>query len=185
MRSTRPFCSFKRKRRVELQDHPILQMESRSSLSRTPIDTAFCQRRQFLVGGFLFLEILLQELRAVIASELLGPGDQAAVAGDFVMFDSLRSSNQSSVKHGAVIDLTCDVISLLNDPVDGGTVDTRWLVPMQAEDLLKTPNLVPGFRQMRLKSLLQLWVIGFFNHVRKRTQNLSLGVIDVAQGVHK
>src|SRR5262245_27197751 len=115
---------------------------SGQGLSRASIDTAFCQRRQFLVGGFLLLEILLQELRAVIAPELLGPRDQAAVTGNLVVFDRLGSRNQRSIEHRTVINLPCDLVGLLNDAVDGRTVDTGWLVPMLAEDFLKTPDLV-------------------------------------------
>jgi hypothetical protein len=38
---------------------------------------------------------------------------------------------------------------------------------------------------MRFKCLPQLRVIGFFDHVRKRLQDLILSVVDVAQRMHE
>src|SRR3954454_9323666 len=44
------------------------------------VHLALCDRRQLLVGGLFFIEGLLQHAGAIVAAELLGPGDQTAVA---------------------------------------------------------------------------------------------------------
>src|SRR5262249_4950889 len=44
------------------------------------VDLALGQRRQLLVGRLFLIQRLLQDAGAVVAAELLGPGDQAAVA---------------------------------------------------------------------------------------------------------
>jgi hypothetical protein len=55
---------------------------------------------------------------------------------------------------------------------------------MQAEDLLKTSDLLLGFPEMGLKGLLELRVIRLFHHFRKRVQDLLLSIVNVAQGMH-
>src|SRR5437016_2815183 len=49
------------------------------------VDLALRDLGELLVGGLLLLEVLLEQLRAVIAAEPLRPCDQRAVARDLVV----------------------------------------------------------------------------------------------------
>src|SRR5207253_1628793 len=57
---------------------------------RAQVDLALGDVGELLVGRLFLLEILLQQVGAVVAAEPLRPGDQRAVARDLVMLDRLR-----------------------------------------------------------------------------------------------
>src|SRR6476646_11059151 len=54
---------------------------------------------QLLVRRLFLVEVLLQQGRAIVAAEFLRPGDQAAIAGDLVVFDRLRRGNEGRIEH--------------------------------------------------------------------------------------
>jgi hypothetical protein len=57
------------------------------------IDSGFRDVCQRLVSRPFFLEVPFQETCTVVMPELLGPGDERAVAADFIMLNSLRRSD--------------------------------------------------------------------------------------------
>src|SRR5262245_28951586 len=61
------------------------------------IDLALGQRRELLVSRLFLLEVLLEQVGAVAASQLSGPCDQTAVAGDLVVLDRLCGSDNGGV----------------------------------------------------------------------------------------
>ena len=58
--------------------------------SRHGIDPAFRNPVQLLVGGFLFLKILFEDIGEIVAAQFARPGDERTVARDLVMLDGLR-----------------------------------------------------------------------------------------------
>src|ERR1700682_4992133 len=79
-------------------------------------------RRKLLVRRLLLIEVLFEQGRAIVASQLPRPGDQAAVARDLVVLDRLRRGDQSRVQHALVVDLAGNLIGLLEDAVDSWAV---------------------------------------------------------------
>jgi hypothetical protein len=137
-----------------------------------------------LLAGRLFLiQDLVQDAGAVVAAELLGPGDEGAVTGDFVVFDSLSGGEQGGVENLRIGDLAGDFLGLVDDAVDGRAGHALGIMAMHAEDLLDHLDLLFGFTQVRLERLLQLRVAGLFDHLRQRLRDLLLGVVDILQGV--
>ena len=57
--------------------------------------------------------------------------------------------------------------------------------PMQLEHLLQALDLVLGFREVRLKALLELRIGRLVDHLRQRLRDLVLGIVDVLQRVHE
>ena len=73
-----------------------------------------------------------QERRASVAapdSEEPGPGDQGAITGDLVMLHRLRRADDGGIKHPLVRHFTSDIVSLADQPIDGGTLDPFGLLP--------------------------------------------------------
>src|SRR5580658_8846923 len=90
-------------------------------LSRGPIGAAFRDRGQFVVGRFFLSKVLLQHLRAVVATENLGPRDQRSIAGHLVVLDRLRGGDESRVQNVLVVNFAGDFFSFLDDAVDRRT----------------------------------------------------------------
>ena len=67
----------------------VRRRDKGGSLGRHPIDFVFRKRGQLLVRGFLFGEILLQDLGAVRPAQRFRPRDQCPVASHFVVLDRL------------------------------------------------------------------------------------------------
>jgi hypothetical protein len=59
---------------------------SRSLARGAQVDLALGEGGQLLVGRLLLVERLLQDGGAIVAAELLRPRDQAAIAGDLIVF---------------------------------------------------------------------------------------------------
>jgi hypothetical protein len=72
----------------------------------------------FPVGGFLLLQIFLQQVGAVIAAELLRPADQRSVSCDLAVFDRLTGRGERRIQHLLVRDLPGDLLRFLDDAVD-------------------------------------------------------------------
>src|SRR5690348_12310450 len=64
---------------------------------RTQIDLALGDRGQLLVGRLFLVQRLLQNGGAIVAAGLLRPGDQAAVARNFVVLGGLRRVDQCGI----------------------------------------------------------------------------------------
>ena len=55
-------------------------------------------------------------------AELLGPGDQRAVAGDLVVLDGLRGSDERGIEHLLVVDVAGDFLASSMMPSIAGQV---------------------------------------------------------------
>src|SRR5207244_12417347 len=80
-------------------------------LGRAAIEPAFRQGRQLLVRRFLLIESLLQHAGAVVPAKEPSPGDQAAVAGDLVVLDGLRSGNERGDRKSTRLNSSHQIIS--------------------------------------------------------------------------
>src|ERR1043165_5802112 len=64
------------------------------------IDRLFGDLRKFLVSRHLLFERLLEELGGVLESEHVGIRADAAIAGNFIMFDPLCGTDQTCIENG-------------------------------------------------------------------------------------
>ena len=138
----------------------------------------------FLSAAFSSSRFCCSTDGAVVAAELLRPGDQRAVARDLVVLDRLRGGDQRGVEHLLVVDLAGDLVRLLDDAVDRRAVDA--LRPRHRAS--GTP--APARFTWPLVSARWLWkpclscAIGrLLDHVGQRLHDLVLGVVDVLQRV--
>src|SRR5436189_1304528 len=72
------------------------------------IDDRGCELRQGFVGRGFLVQRFLQQPGCIAEPHLLGPGPQRAVAGDLVMLDGLRSSQQASVQRRRSLEVLDD-----------------------------------------------------------------------------
>ena len=71
-----------------------------------------------MVGCLFFLEILLEKRRAVGPTQLLGPGDERAIARHLIVLDRLCGRHESGVEHAGVVNLASDLVGFLENAVD-------------------------------------------------------------------
>src|ERR1043166_1320111 len=64
---------------------------------RLAIDFALGDPIELLVGGFLFLQVQIQDPRDVAMAQKPGPCHQGAIARDFVMLDGLSRRDQRRI----------------------------------------------------------------------------------------
>src|SRR6266700_3909706 len=107
------------------------------SARRHDVDLALGHVGQLLVGRLLFLQGLLEDLGAVIAPELLGPGDQGAIARDLIVLDGLRRGDHGRVENVLVVDIADDVIleeadDVIGDVDDKNVLDAAMIAAAQA-----------------------------------------------------
>src|SRR5216684_5469467 len=122
------------------------------------VDLALGHVGELLVGRLLFLQGLLEDLGAVITPELLGPGDQGAIARDLIVLDGLRRGDHGRIENVLVVDVADDVIRLLQDAVDRRTIHRFHRLPFELEYLLEPLHVVLGLVQVRLEALFELGV---------------------------
>src|SRR3954451_25280291 len=87
------------------------------------VEPRFRDLGQLLVRGLLLVQVPLQHARAIVAAELLRPGDQRPVAGDLIVLNGLRRGSKRGIEHLLVRDLSSDVIGFFDDAVDSRAVD--------------------------------------------------------------
>jgi hypothetical protein len=85
---------------------------------RPQVDLALGQRGQLLVGDLFLIQRLLQDTGAVVSPKLPGPGDEATITYDFVMFGGLRSVDQRRIQLVLVRDLARDRVGFLDNSGD-------------------------------------------------------------------
>src|SRR5215207_8640179 len=90
----------------------------RPSTRRLQVDLPLGDGGELLVGGLFLVERDGQELGDRTFTEFLGPGDQAAVPGNLVMLHRLRRRNQGGIEHFLVVDLSGDLVGLVDYAVD-------------------------------------------------------------------
>src|SRR5205807_1713203 len=117
--------------------------------SGAQIDLAFGDRSQLLVGRLLFLERLGEYGCAIVAAELLGPGNQAAVARDLVMLGGLCRVDQRRIEHRLVGDFARCLVGLLDDAVDRGAIDRLYLRTVHLEHFLQALDVLLGLFEVR------------------------------------
>ena len=119
------------------------------SVRRRLLVHAFAQRDrgEFLVSGFFLVEIGSEETDYIIVTKRFGPCDERPVPGDLIVLYGLRSSDDCSIEHILVSDLTGYFICFLDQPIDRGTLPLRRLAEL-AEYLIKPFDLPVRLFQM-------------------------------------
>ena len=83
---------------------------------------ALSQIAQGFVGVFFFRQRRLEERCASAVAQLLGPGGERAIAGDFVVLDRLGGGDETGIKGGRALVL---VLCLIEDALDGSALLPR------------------------------------------------------------
>jgi hypothetical protein len=118
------------------------------------VSLGFGKLRQLGVGGFFFGERRFKQRNRVGQSELVGPGDQRAVAGDLVVLDGLCRGDEASVQSGRALELLNDFLALCEDSLDCfAGFAASWLAD-QFENLFEAIDLALGFVAMFKKPAL-------------------------------
>src|SRR5215204_6518307 len=115
------------------------------STRRLQVDLPLGDGGELLVGGLFLVERGGQELGDRTFTEFLGPGDQAAVPGNLVMLHCLRRRNQGGIEHVLVVDLSGDLVGLVDNAVDRRALGALRALADQFERLLKPLHLLLGF----------------------------------------
>jgi hypothetical protein len=106
------------------------------------------QRGELFVGRLFLAEIAREDGGILAVPQFLGPGDERAVTGDFVVLDRLGGGNDADIEHGVVLDLAHEVAALLNDAVDGRAFRAARPLAVQCEHLLQPFDLSLGLPQV-------------------------------------
>ena len=85
-------------------------------------------------------------------AELLGPGDERAVARDLVMLDRLRIRDDRGIENRLVVDFTGGLVRFLDQAVDRRAVRAVRLLAELREDLLQPLDLLVRLFQMLLEA---------------------------------
>jgi hypothetical protein len=101
------------------------------------------------------------------------------------VLDGLSRGNDGGIEHILVVDLAGNVVSLVDDSVDGRTGHRLWLLAQHLEHLLEALHVSLGLAEMRLQALLQLGVARVLDHIGQGFNDLVLGVVDVLQRVQE
>src|SRR5215210_2922939 len=161
----------------------VLQAWLRSG--RLWVDLAFGDGGQLLICRLLLIQGLLQHARAVLAAELLRPGNQGAVAGNLVVLHRLRGRQESRVERVFIRHLAGNFVRLLHEPVESRAIYAFGRMPVHLEDLLEPRNLILCLLEVSLKATAQLRVGGLVDHLGQSLRDLVLGVVDVLQLMHE
>src|SRR3954464_5423115 len=79
------------------------------------VDGILGEVREDLVRVLLLNERLLDQTLRFREAQLLGPGEQAAVAGDLVLLDRLSRRDQARIRSLAGKELLEDLLALINE----------------------------------------------------------------------
>src|SRR5262249_51087125 len=149
------------------------------------VDGGLRQIRQRSVGLLFLLQSLIEQAPALGQAEVLGPGLQRPVAGNLIVFDRLRRSDETGVEGRGTPEFLHDLLAFLDDSVDGLAGLAFRGVADRSENPLEALDLTFSLSLMLLECRLQLVGVRGLRHFRKRGQYLLLGVVDVLQGLVK
>src|SRR3569623_445925 len=139
----------------------------------------------YLTASLLFSVRLELDRFVFIASNLLGPCDQRAVAGLLIMLGGLRRGDERGIEHFLVGHLARHLVGFLDDAVDRRAGDSLCLDTVHLEHLLQPRHMTLGFFQMRQEALLELRIGGLVGQLRNGLHELFLGVINVLKLMHE
>src|SRR5215218_10876464 len=88
------------------------------------VDRILGQVGEDLVRVLLLNERLLDQTLRFREAQLLGPGEQGAVAGDLVVLHRLSGGNQTRIRRLAALELLQDLLALRDDALNGLARDT-------------------------------------------------------------
>src|ERR1700730_6560373 len=90
------------------------------------VNPTFRKFGEGLVGLLLFRESGVQELDGLLEAEFGGPSLERAVAGDFIMLDRLRCSQQTGIEGGHSLVFLHDLLAFFKDAHDGVACFSAW-----------------------------------------------------------
>src|SRR3954465_239036 len=150
-------------------------------LFRLEVDHGGGELGQGVIGRLFLVQRRLQQLCRVLHAELLGPGAQRAVAGDFVMLDRLRGCEQAGVERRSVLELLHDLGAFIGDAVDRFARLATGRLAQHLEDLVQTFDLALSLAQMLVEGRRELLRVGSLGHLGQGLDDLVLGEIDVLE----
>src|SRR3954454_9490175 len=143
---------------------------------RRTIDPAFCKRRQSGVLVLFLIEAQLEEVDDLQATQLLlvnhaastdvvRPGDERAIAGDFVALDGLCRREHRGIADIFVLNLADEVLALLNQAEDRLTGHPLWSLTQSAKDLFQAFDLFLCLLEMVLEVVEQCRIDPLAHHL--------------------
>src|SRR5829696_4839835 len=162
------------KGRPEGRPHPT------GDLSRgSGVDGILSQVGEDLVRILLLNERLLEQTLRFREAQLLGPGEQGAVAGDLVMLHGLSRRNQTSIESLPALERLQDLLALLDDALNGLAFNTLGLRAHDLEHLLQALHLALGFSQVNGECAPKLIRLGRLCHLWQGFEDGILGEVGV------
>ena len=76
----------------------------------------------------------------------------------------MRRRNERCVQHGFVVDLASNVFCLIDNPIDGRTIDTLGFLSKFLEHLLQSLHMIFRLLQVFLEAAFQPGVRRLFHH---------------------
>jgi len=136
-----------------------------------------------LVGLLFLVQRLLQKPGRILHSKLFRPCPQSAVAGDLVMLDRLCGRENAGIHDIWILGFLHDLLGFFDEALHGFARFATGPASKLLEDLLQALHLTDGLFPVRLHRLAELLVFGGLGHLRHRSKELLLGVVDVFQQV--
>src|SRR5215471_10707435 len=149
------------------------------------VDGGFRQLGQRFVGLLFLLQSLVEQARGLLQAEVPGPGLQRPVAGNLIVLDRLRRSDEAGIEGTGTPEFLHDLLAFLDDSVDGLAGLAFRGMADRSENPLEALDLTFSLSLMLLERRLQLFGVRGLRHFRKRGQYLLLGVVDVLQALVK
>ena len=130
---------------------PLLDSDPGSRHARAgglAIEFPFGKHIELLVRRLLLLQVRLQKAKDVVMAKLFRPGDQCPVARNLIVLDGLCTADDGGIEYLLVVDLSCDVVRLLDQPVHRRAVCSCGGLTERLERLVEPAHLLLGFSQM-------------------------------------
>src|SRR5215207_10004663 len=143
------------------------------------VDGILSQVGEQLVRVLLLNERLLEQTLRFREPQLLGPGEQGAVAGDLVMLHRLSRRNQTRIRSLAALERLQDLLALLDDALNGLAFDTLGLLAHDLKHPLQALHLSLGFSQVNGECAPKLIRLGRFCHLWQGFEDGILGEVGV------
>jgi hypothetical protein len=134
--------------------------------------------------GFLFLiERFLEESSEIVVTEASREGASGAVAGDFVMFDALRGSDEAGITNALFRIFIDQLRALCDQAFHGFACVPGELFAKLLADLPEPLNVPFGLLEVFFEAGFELRICRGFRHLRERFDKLVFSAVEVFEFV--
>src|SRR5215510_5963118 len=147
---------------------------------RLAIDLRLRDHRQLLIGGFLFVERLAEQVLRSLVSQQFREVRERTVGRDLVVLDLLRARDQCRIENGT-LQLFYGVLPFLDDPQDAVAFLSTDGFADCSENLFESLYLSLGFAEMIRERRAELLGFRRLRHARKCLGQPFLAVVHIAE----